>query len=157
MSTDWIGMPGAQASFSGRLGAGRSISTMREMATSATRDTIAPIRIPDGFTAPDQPAGPVVHRRCVRRRVAWQSIRRRSGGFGENDPRPAAECDIGPQPIEGHDDARAKTDQEKNMGDAPDQPGGPAKEPQPAESRHRIVPTDRREVALMTVPERRRR
>src|SRR5215470_19570799 len=91
--------------------------------------------------------------------LLWRrpEICRRAGRLGEDDPGPAAEGDIGPQPVERHDNAGAEADQEENMGETPDQPGRPAGEHHPTEIRHGIVAPDGCKAALMAVAEWRRR
>ena len=57
--------------------------------------------------------------------------------------RAALERDIGPHPIERDDDAVAEADQEIDVHDAPDEPGEPAAQAQPAEIHHRGLAPDR--------------
>ena len=59
---------------------------------------------------------------CVRALAA--AAPSRPAGFGENDPRASAEGDIGPQPIERDDDARAEADEKINIGKDPKEPCG---------------------------------
>ena len=69
---------------------------------------------------------------CVRALAA--AAPSRPAGFGENDPRASAEGDIGPQPIERDDDARAEADEKINIGKDPKEPCEAAGERHPAKS-----------------------
>src|SRR5579875_3205741 len=63
-------------------------------------------------------------------------------------------ADINPQPVQGDREPVAQADQEINVGDAPDPPGGPAGQLQPAKVDDSGAFSDRRETAGVLVPER---
>src|SRR5262249_48480627 len=86
----------------------------------------------------------------------WPRLRHRAAGFGKNDPRASAEGDIGPQPIERDDDARAEADEKINMGKDPKEPCEAAVECYPAEIDDCFVASDRCQTALMSIAEWRR-
>src|ERR1043165_1829807 len=74
-----------------------------------------------------------------------------------DQPRAALIGQVGPKPVERHDQAVAEADQEIDVGNAPHQPGDAPGQPQPAEIDDGLAPSDRREVAVVAVAERRGR
>ena len=61
---------------------------------------------------------------------------------------------VQPQPIDRNRQPAAKADQIIDVRDAPDQPGEPASEAQPAEIDNRFFTADRRETTHIPIPER---
>src|SRR4029450_6024233 len=61
---------------------------------------------------------------------------------------------IGPQPVEQHDEAGTKADKERDVDQAPQQPGQGAVDLQPAEVGDRRAPADRRHGAIVSIAER---
>src|SRR5215471_18272486 len=86
----------------------------------------------------------------------WPGLRHRAASFGKNDPRASAEGDIGPQPIERDDDARAEADEKINMGKDPKEPCEAAGECHPAKSTIALLRPIVARTALMSIAEWRR-
>src|SRR5713226_9151796 len=112
------------------------------------------------------------HHTTSRRRVAdarygWRSIERYrwtaasprrpmpliSRLLAGDQPSAVLECHIGPKPVEQHRHAVAKADQEQHVDAAPEQPGEPAGESNPAEIGDRDLASDRRKVAIVAIAE----
>src|SRR6266536_44489 len=71
-----------------------------------------------------------------------------------DEPRAPLIREIRPRPLEEHERAVAKPDQEKDVDEAPREPRDEPRHPEPAEIGDRLRPPDDSEVALVAVPER---
>src|SRR5690242_13725397 len=75
-------------------------------------------------------------------------------GMPRNQARSTFECEIVPKPGQSHDRSASKTDQEIDMGYAPEQPGRKAGQAKPAQLRDGELTSDRRKCTIITVAKR---
>ena len=103
---------------------------------------------------------------CVRRRRACVARRVRPcrccfpqprAGQAGDQPRAALEGDVAPCPVQRDDRPPAETDQEVDVGGAPQHPGDETRQAHLAEVGHRILAADRGERAEVAIAERRQR
>src|SRR5690242_294294 len=73
-----------------------------------------------------------------------------------DQPGAAIISEIGPGPVDHHEQPVAKSDQEPDMGETPGEPCQESGEPDMSEIGHRRLPADRREIAPVAVDEGRR-
>src|SRR6516164_10144365 len=70
-----------------------------------------------------------------------------------DQPRPALEGEVVPEPIDGDDKSLAVSDQEEDVDRAPEQPADESTQLQSAKLHDRGVPSDGGEIALMAIAE----